>query len=151
MHAGDKQAILDPAAARDAPVPSWKVYDSTMGLPLFWQERKPKTFWVQLLKDLKAKAVFDATPGSGQLARACLELGVAYTGVAKNQQHCKFLNSVLDRYAVVLVGQSGSACHDADLAALAKEHVQDVNEMVDQQDLTADTECKDEEEDVEGA
>ena len=87
MHAGDKQAILDPAAARDAPVPSWKVYDGTMGLPLFWQERKPKTFWVQLLKDLKAKAVFDATPGSGQLARACLEVGVTYTGVAKNPKH----------------------------------------------------------------
>ena len=100
---------------------------------------------------MRAKVVFDATPGSGQLARACLELCVAYTGVAKNQQHFKFLNSVLDRYAVVLVGQSGSACHDADLAALAKEHFQDVTEMVDQQDLIADTECKDEEEDMEGA
>ena len=151
MHAGDKKAIMDPAAARDAPVPCRKVYDSTMGLPLFWQERKPKTFWVQLLNDLKAKVVFDATPGSGQLARACLELGVAYTGVAKNQQHCKFLNSVLDRYAVVLVGKSKSAFHDADLAALAKEHFQDVTEMVDQQDLTADTEFKDEEEDEKGA
>ena len=120
-----------------------------MGLPLFWQERKPKSFWVQLLKDLRAKVVFDATPGSGQLARACLELGLVYTGVAKNQQHCKFLNSVLDRYAVVLVGQSGAACHDADLAALAKEHFQDVTEMVDQQDLTADTACDDEEKDEE--
>ena len=151
MHPGDKQAIMDdhPAAARDVPVLNWKVYDSTMGLPFFWQERKPKTFWVLLLRDLRAKVVFDATPGSGLLARACLELGLAYTGVAKNQQHSKFLNSVLDRYAVVLVGQSGSACHDADLAALAKEHFQDVNEMVDQQDLTADTELTDEEEDVE--
>ena len=65
MHAADKQAIMNPAAARDAPVPNWTIYDSTMGLPLFWQERKPKSFWVQLLKDLKAKVVFDATPGSG--------------------------------------------------------------------------------------
>ena len=100
---------------------------------------------------MRGKAVFDATPGSGQLARACLELGVAYTGVAKNQQHLKFLNSVLDRYAVVLVGQSGTACHDADLAALAKEHFQDFTALVDQQDLTADTECRDDEEDVEMA
>ena len=145
MHAGDKQAIMVPAAARDIPVPNSKVYDSTMGLPLFWQERKPKTFWHQVLKDLRAKCVFDATPGSGQLARACLELGVTYTGVAKNQQHCQFLNSVLDRYAVGLVGLSGSACHDADLAALAKEHFQDVCEMIDQQDMTADSEVKDEE------
>ena len=120
-----------------------------MVMPLFWQERKPKTLWAQLLKDLRGKAVFDATPGSGQLARACLELGAGYTGVAKNQQHFKLLNSVLDRYAVALVGRSGLACYDADLAALAKEHFQDVNEMIDQQDLTADTECMDEEEDVE--
>ena len=145
----DKQAIMNPAETRDAPVPNWKIYDSTMGLPLFWQERKPYSFWVQLLKDLRAKVVFDATPGSGQLARACLELGLTYTGVAKNQQHCKFLNLVLDRYAVVIVGKSGSGCHDADLAALAKEHFQDINEMVDQQDLTADSEVKDTEADSE--
>ena len=151
MHAGDKQAILDPAAARDAPLPNSKVNDSTMGLPLFWQEREPKTLRAQLLKDLRGKAVFDATPGSGQLARACLELGVVYTGVAKNQQHLKFLISVLDRYAVALVGRTGSACYDADLAALAKEHFQDVTQMVDQQDLTADSECRDAEEDVEVA
>ena len=82
------------------------------------------------------------------MARACLELGLAYTGVAKNSQHCKFLNLVLDRYAVVLVGQTGSGCHDADLAALAKEHFQDINEMIDQQDMTADSEVKDSEEDL---
>ena len=82
------------------------------------------------------------------MARACLELGLAYTGVAKNAQHCKFLNLVLDRYAVVLVGQTGSGCQDADLAALAKEHFQDINEMIDQQDMTADSEVKDSEEDL---
>ena len=97
---------------------------------------------------MKAKAVFDATPGSGQLARACLELGVTYTGVAKNSQHCKFLNTVIDRYAVALVGKSGSACHDPDLAALAKEHLHDVSEIIAQQDMAADTELKDDEEDL---
>ena len=134
---------MNPSEARNAPVPNSRIYDSTMGLPLFWQERKPKSFWVQLLKDLRAKVVFDATPGYGLLARACLELGFTYTGVAKNQLHCKFLNLVLDRYAVLLVGKSDSGCHHADLAALAKEHFQDINDMVDQQDMTADSEVKD--------
>ena len=91
-------------------------------------------------------AVFDATAGSGQLARACLEHGVQYTGVAKNLPHAQVLNKVLDRHALSLVGQTGSACHDADLAALVNEHFQDVTEILDQQDLVADTEPKDEEE-----
>ena len=92
------------------------------------------------------KAVVDATAGSGQLARACLEHGVQYTGVAKNQTHAQILNKVLDRHALSLVGQKGSACHDADLAALVKEHFQDVTEMLEEQDLVGDSEALDEDE-----
>ena len=88
-----------------------------MGMPLFWQERKHAAFWGQLLMDLNVGAVFDATAGSGQLARACLAHGVQYTGVAKNQTHAQILNKVLDRHALALVGQTGSACHDADLCS----------------------------------
>ena len=69
--------------------------------------------------------------------------------MAKNSQHCKFLNHVADRYAVHLVGKTGSGFQDADLAALAKEHFQEIYEMVDQQDMTADSEVKDSEEDME--
>ena len=56
------------------PTPSHKLYDTTMGLPLFWGERKSEGLYQQILKDLRVIAVFDATPGSGQLARACLEM-----------------------------------------------------------------------------
>ena len=44
-----------------------------------------------------------------------------------------------------LVGQKGSACHDADLAVLVKEHFHDVTEMLDEQDLVGDSEAKDDE------
>ena len=91
-------------------------------------------------------AVFDATAGAGQLARACLQHGVQYTGVARNQPHAVILNKVLDRHALSLGGQTGSACHDADFAALVKEHFHDVAEILDQQDLVGDSEPKDEEE-----
>ncbi len=138
FHAEPKQAIL----GFEPPVPNKKLYDTTMGMPLFWQERKNTAFWCQLLDDLMISAVFDAIAGSGQLARACLEHGVQHTGLAKNQAHAQILNKVMDRHALSLVGQTGSACHDADLAALVKEHFQDVTEMLDQQDLVADSEAK---------
>ena len=68
-----------------------------------------------------------------------------YTGMAKNQTHAQILNKLLDRHALSLVGQKGSACHDADLAVLVKEHFNDVTEMLDQQDLVGDSEVKDDE------
>ena len=124
----------------DPCTPSHKLYDTTMGLPLFWGERKSERLYQQILKDLRVTAVFDATPGSGQLARACLDKGILYTGVAKNDQHAKWLTNILDRYAIALVGKSQSAFYDADLATLAKEHFQDVTEMIGQQDLSKDSE-----------
>ena len=123
----------------DPCTPSHKLYDTTMGLPLFWGERKSEGLNTQILKDILATAVFDATPGSGQLARACLDKGIPYTGVAKNHQHAKWLINILDRYAIALVSKSGSAFYDADLATLAKEHFQDVIDLMGQQDLSQDS------------
>ena len=140
---------FEPANKKDIlgcepPVPNPKLFDSSMGIPLFWQERKNAAFWGQLLTDLMVGAVFDATAGSGQLARACLAHGVLYTGLAKNTTHAQILNKVLDRHALSLVGHTGSACHDADLAAQVKEHFCDLTEMLDQQDLVGDSEVNDE-------
>ena len=122
------------------PTPSNKLFDTTMGLPLFWGERKSTKLYNQILRDVMATAVFDATPGSGQLARACLDRGIQYTCVAQNHQHAKWLTNILDRYAIALVGTSGSAFYDADLAALAKEHFQDVTDLIGQQDGSKDSE-----------
>ncbi len=95
------------------------------------------------MKDIRGAAVFDASPGSGQLARACLENGIAYTGVAKNQQHANWLNNILDRVAIALVGKSASKFYDADLATLAKEPFQDVADLIGQQDKTRDSDFVD--------
>ena len=111
-----------------------------MGLPLFWQERKSVDFMTRLAKDIMAGAIFDGTPGTGQLARVCLQLGLTYTGVAKNQEHARWLNNLLDRYAIELVSKTGTAFYDADLASLAKEHFQDVADLINQQDLSEDSE-----------
>ena len=139
LHSGDKEAILGFAPA----IPNSKIFDTTMCLPLFWQERKSTGFWTRIYKDIMAGAVFDGSPGSGQAARACLELGITYTAVAKNQQHAKWLSNLLDRYAIALVSQSGTAFYDADLASLAKEHFQDVVDLIGQQDLSKDSEPAD--------
>ena len=136
LHRGDKQAILE----FDPPLPKSKIFDCTMGVPLYWQEHKDSKILAQILiKDLRGGAIFDASPGSGQLARACLEHGIQYVGVARNQQHAKFLNSMVDRYALALVGKSGSACYEPDLAALAREHFLDVIDLVAREDMSVDT------------
>ena len=93
---GPKEAIL----GKEPLTPPQKLFDSSMGMPLFWQERTTTAFWTQMLQDLVVEVVFDATAGSGQLARACLEHGVQYTGVAKNQTHAQILNKVLGRRAL---------------------------------------------------
>ena len=136
LHTENKRAIL----GTEPQVPSHKLYDTAMGLPLFWQERKSTVLWAQVLKDVMASSVFDASPGSGQLARACLNKGIQYSGVAKNTEHAKWLNNVLDRYAIAMVSTTGSAFYDADLATLAKEHFQDVTDLIGQQDLSPDSE-----------
>ena len=99
--------------------------------------------WAQILKDVRCGAVFGASPGSGQLARACLENRIVYTGVAENQQLANWLSNILDRLAIALVGQSGTAFYDVDLATLAKAHFQDVADLIGQQDQAADSEAVD--------
>lgn len=51
--------------------------------PLFWQESKSIDFWQALLKDFRAKAVFDVSAGSGALAEAALSLGIGYHGLCR--------------------------------------------------------------------
>ena len=53
MHEGILQeAIL----GFDPPVPSNKLYDTTMGMPLFWGERKSGRLSQQIRKDIMASA-----------------------------------------------------------------------------------------------
>ena len=68
----DKKKVL----GHDVQRPPQKVYDASMGQPLFWNERKSITLWKTLLKRFKIKKVINFSPGCGMLERACLDVGV---------------------------------------------------------------------------
>jgi hypothetical protein len=107
---------------------------ATPACPLFWQEKKTPSFWTTILTDLGAKAVFDCTPGAGSCARACMDMGISYACVAKNQHHSSWLQNVLDRAAVTSICTLESALYTQDLATCIKEHLQEVVDQVRHQD-----------------
>jgi hypothetical protein len=57
------------------PTPREHLFDTCLGQPLFWAERKSPVFWKQVFLDMSAKCIVDCTPGSGMAARAAMELG----------------------------------------------------------------------------
>lgn len=85
------------------------VEDKRAPAPLFSAEWKPRELWQTILKDLKVDTVEDFSPGSGQLAAACLQQQVSYTGFVNNQDHFNWLIEMTDFAAVRLVidGQTG--------------------------------------------
>ena len=115
-------------------VPKLKRSAATPACPLFWQERKTPAFWQTILKDVGAKAVFDCTPGAGSCARACMDMGIQYACVAKNQQHSTWLQNVLDRAAVTSICTLESALFTQDLATCIQAHLQDIVDQVRYQD-----------------
>ena len=121
----DKQAIL--ASSSEQASPPERLIDNLNGAcPIFWQERKPVPFWRQLLNDLDVRAVCDMTPGSGVLAQACLLEGWPYLGIAPTAAHCSYMQNRIDRDAIGIISTAASAMYDEDLAALIKEHFQDL-------------------------
>jgi len=75
----EKAAILKRPEDEDLPE-GWPEKHG-QAVPLFWQESKPIAFWVALLQDLRAKAVFDLSPGSGGCAEAAMSMGLLYHGL----------------------------------------------------------------------
>jgi hypothetical protein len=122
----------------EPPLPKPRFFDTTSGLPLFWQERKPISFWQALLKDMDAKCVFDLTPGSGACARAAMSLGISYTCLCRNAEHNSWLQNVLDRAATKTIVQEKSPMFDEELAKGVREHFQEVLDQLHRQDA-----CKD--------
>ena len=115
-------------------VPKLKSSAATPAYPLYWQEKKTPEFWTTLLSDLGAKAVFDCTPGAGSCGRACMDAGIMYACLAKNQEHTYWLQNVLDRAAVVSICTLESALYSQDLATCIKAHFQDIVDQVTEQD-----------------
>lgn len=132
----DKAKVLgyEPALPRE------KIFDSSAGVPLFWQERKDPSFWTTLLTHLDAKCIVDLTPGSGSCARAAMDLGISYTALAMNVEHNSWLQNVLNKAAMQVIVRERSPLHEQDLAAQLQTHFQDVLDQLHAQDA-----CKDEE------
>ena len=51
------------------------------------------------------------------VARAALQLGISYFGLALNEHHANFLCNVADRQALVMVRTAGSPLHHQDIMA----------------------------------
>ena len=126
----DKRAILGHAVQQ----PKSKFFDTSVGQPLMWNERRTHQLWSRVLKDLKVKLVVDMSPSSGQLARASLETATCCIAMARNMEHCSWLQNVIDRYATLSVAKTGSFLYEADLAAQVKEMFQDVLDQLNEQD-----------------
>lgn len=106
--------------------PRVQLFDTALGQPLFWAERKPIDFWSSLFRDLNISTVVDVTPGSGTAAIAALELGIPYLGIARNSLHANFLANVLDRHALFMVRTTGTVLFHQEMQECVREHFQDI-------------------------
>ena len=104
------------------------------GHPFSWKEKKPIKWYGRLLTDISAGLVIDLTPGSGALARACLEAGIQYVGICRKAEHASWLINVSNRAAVELVTRTGTALYEQDLASCIKDHFKELIEELHAQD-----------------
>ena len=70
------------------------------GHPFSWTERKPLSWYEVFLSEVRAALVVDYSPGSGAMARACLNQGIQYVGICRTDQHCSWLTNILNKAAV---------------------------------------------------
>ena len=65
--------------------PLTKLYDSDGGVPLFWTERTPVSFWNDILFCLDAKMVVDMSLGSGVVGRAAIKAGTEHVVACRSK------------------------------------------------------------------
>ena len=131
-----KQSIM----GMSVDVPKDTLFDSALGLPLFWQERKTVTCWRALMETHNARAVFDVTPGCGAAARAAMDLGVQYACVTRCHEHSSWLQNIVDRQALRNICVSGGPLFHQDLAKCIAAHFQDTMEGLNRMDEAEDEE-----------
>ena len=102
--------------------------------------RRPIQWYVRFLSDISAGLVIDLTPGSGALARACLQSGIQYVGVCRKVEHASWLINVLNRAAVELIRRNGTALYEQDLAPCLEDHFKELIEELNAQDAAVSEE-----------
>ena len=64
------------------PSPAAGIFEvDARGHPISWTERKPLAWYEEFLPEVRAASVVDYSPGSGAMARACLNKSVQYVGI----------------------------------------------------------------------
>jgi hypothetical protein len=118
-----------------SPVPPAGLFNvAERGHPFSWYEKKPISWYQTFLKEIAAKLVIDLTPGSGAMARACLDEGIQYVGICRSQQHCSWLVNILNRAAVESTVRSGTALYAQDATALINDHFKELIDELHTQD-----------------
>jgi len=74
------------------------------GHPFSWAETKPLPLWQRMCEHHNLTHVVDFTPGSAALAVAASG-AMQYEGIAANEEHQKWMDSILDRCTMYMVGQ----------------------------------------------
>ncbi len=74
------------------------------GHPFSLNEVKPISFWQSIMEHHKVTHVVDFTPGSGALAVAAASGAVEYEGIAANEAHRDWLDSIVDRCVTYKAG-----------------------------------------------
>lgn len=138
-------SLADKARAFGVPVdtlevPKLSLFDSSGGVPLFWQERKPVALWKRIFEDLSVRSVVDLTPGGGLAARAAMEMGISYLGLARSAEQGQWLTAACDRAALIAAVTPGTAMFNQDLQSGIEEHFGDIIEHLREADAAEDKE-----------
>ena len=92
------------------------------------------------MKDVGAKAIFDLTPGSGACGRAAMAMGISYSCLARNAEHCSWLQNIWDRQALRCICEEGGPLHQQDLSQCIKEHFAETLDQLNQMDNAEEVE-----------
>ena len=121
----DRAKVLG-VSADSVDLPRQVLFDSSGGIPLFWQERKPVKLWRKTFEDFQAFVVVDLSPGGGLAARAAMEMGLTYWGLTRSAEQSQWLGNVCDRNALRAAVTAGTALFSQDLQGSIEEHFVDV-------------------------
>ena len=117
------------------PSPAAGMFDvAARGHPFSWTERKPLSWYEVFLPEVRAALVVDYSPGSGAMARACLNLGIQCVGICRTEQHCSWLTNILNKAAVECISRNGSPLYQQDLASCINAHFMELIDELHQQD-----------------
>ena len=101
-----KESILGAASCASCPKSARMQKNiQEKGHPFSFQEVKPISFWQTIMSDHEVTHIVDFTPGSGALAVAASG-AMKYEGIAVNDAHRDWLDSILDKCAMYKAGHN---------------------------------------------